>query len=72
MSNPLQRRTITFIVRVWGEYLNYQPPSWRGVLELCDRGEEIVFSNLEDLLAIIQENTKDHLIMEDKNENDIE
>jgi len=72
MSNPLQRCTITFIVRVWGEYLNCQPPSWRGVLELCDRGEEIVFSNLEDLLAIIQENTKDHLIMEYKNENDIE
>lgn len=72
MSNPLQRCTITFIVRVWGEYLNCQPPTWRGVLELCDRGDEIVFSSLENLLALIQQKTKDQLIMEEKSENDIE
>ena len=69
MSNPLQRCTITFIVRVWGEHLNYQPPSWRGVFELCDQGEEIVFSSLEDLLFLIQQKTKDQLIMEEKSEN---
>lgn len=66
MSNPLQRRTISFVVRVWAEYLDQQPPSWRGSIEMCDQGEEIAFSSLEELLALIQQNTKDHLFMEDK------
>ena len=66
MNNPLERCTISFIVRIWAEHLKQQPPSWRGVLEICDQGEEVAFSNLEALMTIIQENTKDHLIMEDQ------
>lgn len=57
MSISIKRCTITFIVRVWAEYLEQQPPSWRGVLEMCDEGGEIPFITLEELLRLIQETT---------------
>jgi hypothetical protein len=66
MNNPIQRCTISFVVRVWAEYLNQQPPLWRGAIELCDRGEEIPFANLEEMLTLIQEKTIYQLKMEDE------
>jgi hypothetical protein len=66
MSNPLQRRTISFVVRVWAEYLDQRPPSWRGSIEMCDQEGEIPFTNLEYLLRLIQEKTIDQLKMEDE------
>lgn len=55
MRTPIHRCTISFIVRIWAEYLDQQPQSWRGILEICDQGEEIPFINLENLMALIQE-----------------
>lgn len=66
MSTPIQRCTISFVVRVWAEYLHQQPPAWRGALEMCDQGGEIPFACLEELLTLIQEKTLHHLKMEDE------
>jgi hypothetical protein len=62
----MQRCTIAFVVRVWAEYLSQQPPCWRGVLELCNQGEEIPFTTLEEMMALIQEKTMIHYQMEDE------
>lgn len=64
MRNPLQRCTITFVVRIWAEYLDQRPPSWRGIIELFDRNEEIPFNSLEDLLVLIREKTIHQMKME--------
>jgi len=57
MSTPIHRCTISFVVRIWAEYLDQQPPSWRGVLESCDQGENFHFASLKELTALIQEKT---------------
>ena len=62
----MQRCTIAFVVRVWAEYLGQQPPSWRGVLELVDQGEEIPFTTLEEMMALIQKITMIHYQLEDE------
>jgi hypothetical protein len=57
MKNPCERHTVVFIVRLWAEYLNQQPPSWRGVIEGREPGKATPFTSLEDLTTIIQEKT---------------
>jgi hypothetical protein len=64
MQTPLHRCTKSFIVRIWAEYLEHQPQSWRGILEICDQGEEIPFMNLEDLVALIREKSLNQTKME--------
>lgn len=66
MSTPIQRCTVAFIVRIWAEYLDQQPPTWRGAIEMCEQYGEMPFVSLEDLLTIIQEKTIQQLKMEDE------
>ena len=55
MTHQIQRRTIVFIVRLWGEYLNESPPFWRGVVEGCEPGELNPFNSIEEMTQIIQQ-----------------
>ena len=55
MTHQIQRRTIVFIVRLWGEYLNESPPCWRGVVEGCEPGELTPFATINDLTKLIQQ-----------------
>ena len=55
MTHQIQRRTLVFIVRLWGEYLNESPPCWRGVVEGCEPGEKVPFATIIDLNKLIQE-----------------
>jgi hypothetical protein len=54
MATPLRRHTISLIVRVWAEYLDHQPPVWRGVVEGSLPGDINPFTSLEELAQIIQ------------------
>ena len=54
MKSPLTRRTITYIVRVWLEYLHATPPVWRGEVASVDGEDVHHFKNLEDLNAFIR------------------
>lgn len=54
MATPLYRQTISLIVRVWAEYLEHQPPVWRGVIEGSEPGDINPFTSLEELTQIIQ------------------
>ena len=55
MTAPLHRQTVVFIVRVWAEYLNDQPPCWRGVIEGREPGELNPFTSIEEMTQIIQQ-----------------
>jgi len=55
MAAPLHRQTISLIVRVWAEYLNDQPPAWRGVIEGAEPGDINPFTSLDELTQIIQQ-----------------
>ena len=55
MVAPLHRQTVVFIVRVWAEYFDDQPPSWRGVVEGCVPGETHPFTSVEEMTQIIQQ-----------------
>lgn len=53
MSEPLRRRTVTFIVRMWTEYLEQTPPAWRGEIEHVGSGEKAHFREASDVVRFI-------------------
>jgi flavorubredoxin len=54
MSNSFHRRTETFIVRLWAEYLEQIPPIWRGEIEHVDSGQTLRFGDRGQMLEFIQ------------------
>ena len=57
MNNPIKRRTCVYVVRIWAEYLNQQPPCWRGTIEGSEPGEQAPFTSLEEMQDLIQQKT---------------
>lgn len=53
MQPPPTRQTRTFIVRIWREYLDEKPPTWRGEVEDTRNQETTRFSSLEQMNAIV-------------------
>ena len=58
MKTVPKRQTVTYIVRVWAEYLEEQPPSWRGEVESVAGGEKTPFIDLTQMAAAIREKTQ--------------
>ncbi len=54
MRDYLPRHTVTFIVRVWAEYPEQTPPTWRGEIKHIKSEEVMYFWNLSELNACIQ------------------
>lgn len=53
--HPLPSRTTrTFILRIWSEYLDQTPPSWRGEIENVTTKEVIRFSSREELHVCVR------------------
>ena len=50
----VSRRTETFIVRLWAEYLEQTPPAWRGEIEHVGSKEVMHFGNLDEMSRWIQ------------------
>jgi hypothetical protein len=57
VNHPIKRRTCVYVVRIWAEYLNEQPPCWRGIIEGSEPGEKVPFTSLEELQELIQQKT---------------
>ncbi len=57
MNNPIKRRTCVYVVRIWAEYLNEQPPCWRGIIEGSEPGEKVPFTSLEEMRDMIVQKT---------------
>jgi len=51
---PPTRRTETFIVRLWAEYLEQAPPAWRGEIEHVGSKEVMHFGNVDEMLEFIE------------------
>jgi hypothetical protein len=47
--SELSRRTETFIVRIWVEYLGQTPPIWRGQIEHVGDKKIAYFGNLREM-----------------------
>jgi hypothetical protein len=45
---------VVFIVRVWAEYVEQTPPTWRGEIEHVESKEVIRFSDLGEMDATVQ------------------
>ena len=58
MNTFPKRQTMTFIVRVWAEYIENQPQSWRGEVESVTGGGKTHFANLTQMAAFIQAETR--------------
>jgi hypothetical protein len=52
--SELVRRTETFIVRMWAEYLDQTPPIWRGEIEHVGSGKVTRFKDLSEIDGHIQ------------------
>ena len=54
MSYPVPRRTITFVVRLWAEYLEQTPPAWCGEIEHVESGEVARFGDVGKMVEFIE------------------
>jgi hypothetical protein len=54
VSSYLSRRTISFVVRLWVEYLDQTPPVWRGEIEFIGSRQVTHFGNLNEMSEQIQ------------------
>jgi hypothetical protein len=66
MNFSPKRKTLTFIVRIWAEYLNEQPPRWCGVIEPVGFAEKIHFTNQDEIIDLIQQKTYQKLKKENE------
>jgi hypothetical protein len=57
MNSPTRRETVTYIVRIWAEYLHEHPPRWCGEIETIDSGKKKHFSELSQMTNLILKNT---------------
>ena len=57
MTFSTKRQTVTYVVRIWAEYLDESPPRWCGAIESVGGGGNFFFAHLDEIVAIIQENT---------------
>lgn len=55
MNSYLQRRTATYIVRVWLEYLEADPPRWRGEIECPGSEQRYTFTDVEQMVDFLQQ-----------------
>ena len=66
MSVLPKRQTVTFIVRIWAEYLYEQPPRWCGVIEPVGFAEKIHFTKQNEIFKLIQQSTYQQIKKESK------
>lgn len=59
MSARLSRRTVTFVVRIWAEYLEQTPPAWRGEVEHVGSGHKVYLQTASDVLEFIAAHTSE-------------
>jgi len=60
MNPTPKRRTMTYIVRIWAEYQDEQPPRWCGVIEVAGSGLKTYFSQLDEMNDFIKQQTTLH------------
>lgn len=59
MTKPLQLHSISFVLRVWGEFLTREPPQLRGEMENVESKQRIYFSKMEDIQQFIEKSVQE-------------
>lgn len=54
MRQFIHRKTTTVVIRVWTEYLELEPPIWRGEMLLPNGKTHTYFRTLDDVTAFIK------------------
>jgi hypothetical protein len=54
MTKPLTIHSISFVLRVWAEFLTLEPPQLRGEIENVENKQRIYFSKMEDIQQFIE------------------
>ncbi len=54
MTKPLKIHSISFVLRVWAEFLTREPPQLRGEMENVETKQRIYFSKIEDIQQFIE------------------
>ncbi len=54
MTKPLKIHSISFVLRVWAEFLTREPPQLRGEMENVENKQRIYFSKMEDIQNFIE------------------
>ena len=60
MNDIPRRNTLTFVVRVWIEYLEQTLPSWRGEVEVIGGDEKAHFQSLQEITAFIENHSEQY------------
>ncbi len=54
MTKPLKIHSISFVLRVWAEFLKQKPPQLRGEMENAETKQRVYFSKIEDIHQFIE------------------
>jgi len=71
MEKSLERKTALFIVRLWTEYLQRDPPAFRGEIEHVISKQKYYFINTEELNQFLLKITQNQIRLHEKIINDI-
>jgi hypothetical protein len=55
MNYPPKRSTLTYIVRIWAEYLDGPQARWCGEIEQAGDGQKAHFASLEEMTEFIRQ-----------------
>jgi hypothetical protein len=55
MNYPPKRSTLTYIVRIWAEYLDGPHPRWCGEIEMAGGRQKAHFNSLEEMTDFIRQ-----------------
>ncbi len=55
MWQAMRLRTVVFLVKVWAEYAEQDPPALRGELKCLESGQQHLFKDLEELTSLISQ-----------------
>lgn len=62
MNYPPKRSTLTYIVRIWAEYLDEPQPRWCGEIEQAGDGRKAHFASLEEMTDFIRRQGSQHTL----------
>ncbi len=60
MTKPLKLERVSYVIRVWVEFLHKEPPQFRGEIEHAESKQRKYFSKVEDIQDFIEGSAGQH------------
>ena len=58
MTKPLNRQSLSFVLRVWVEFLDHDPSELRWEIENVENREKVYFLSMDDIHTFIKRSAK--------------